>query len=120
MQEGEAASRMEIVTPSLTAVSHVALATGAPPARTGIVGNTFHPAGTALLERRRGFDVEPETETLWEAAARQGKRVVSLGFPGASQRSPRSRTAISLHLQRGLSEGRLLEGVGRRNALRGR
>ena len=96
-REGEAASRMEIVTPSLTAVSHVALATGAPPSRTGIVGNTFHLAGTSLLERRRGFDVDPETESLWEAAARQGKRVVSLGFPGASQHSPRSRTAMSLH-----------------------
>ena len=45
VKEGESASRMEIVTPSLTAVSHAALATGAPPARTGIVGNTFHPPG---------------------------------------------------------------------------
>jgi predicted AlkP superfamily phosphohydrolase/phosphomutase len=96
-REGEAAARMEIVTPSLTAVSHIALATGAPPGVTGIVGNTFHLAGTALRERRRGFDVDPETETLWEAAARQGKRVASLSFPGASQRSARSRTAISLN-----------------------
>ncbi|MEO8585178.1 MAG: alkaline phosphatase family protein [Acidobacteriota bacterium] len=96
-REGEAASRLEIVTPSLTAVSHIALATGAPPSRTGIVGNTFHLAGTSLRERRRGFDVDPETETLWEAAARQGKRVISMGFPGASQHSARSRTALSLH-----------------------
>jgi len=104
-KEGEVASRLAVVTPSLTAVSHVALATGAPPGVTGIVGNTFHPAGTALHERRRGFDVEAETETLWEAAARQGKRVASLGFPGASQRTARTRTALGLAFNEAFPKG---------------
>ncbi len=96
-REGESASRLRIVTPSLTAVSHIALVTGATPGATGIVGNTFHLAGTALRERSRGFDVEPQADTLWEAAARQGRRVASLSFPGASQRTARSTTALSLH-----------------------
>jgi predicted AlkP superfamily pyrophosphatase or phosphodiesterase len=109
-REGEAASRLAIVTPSLTAVSHVALATGALPGATGIVGNTLHPAGTALKERRRGFDLDPDTETLWEAAARQGRRVASLGFPGASQKTPRTRTALALSYNEALPKGRLWKG----------
>lgn len=104
-KEGEVASRLAVVTPSLTAVSHVALATGAPPGMTGIVGNTFHPAGTAFRERRRGFDVEPETETIWEAAARQGKRVASLSFPGASQRTARTHTALALNFNEAFPKG---------------
>ena len=109
-REGESASRLAVVTPSLTAVSHVALATGQQPGATGIVGNTFHPAGAPLTERRRGFDVDPEKESLCEAAARQGKRVASLGFPGTSQKTPRSRTALALNFNEAFPKGRLWKG----------
>ena len=93
---GVSAERLEVVTPSLTSVSHAAISAGAPPASTGIVANWFHPAGTALNARASGFDVESGVETIWEAAARQGKRVASLAWPGASQASARTRTGVGL------------------------
>ena len=93
---GISAGRMEIVTPSLTSVSHAALSAGAPPSSTGIVANTFHAAGAPLTERVSGFDTESGVETIWEAAARQGKRVASLAWPGASQASRRTTTPVAL------------------------
>jgi predicted AlkP superfamily phosphohydrolase/phosphomutase len=93
---GLCADRMEVVTPSLTSVSHAALSAGALPSSTGIVANTFHPAAAALKDRVSGFDTESGVETIWEAAARQGKRVASLAWPGASQASGRTRTPVAL------------------------
>ena len=93
---GTSAERMEVVTPSLTSVSHAALSAGAPPSSTGIVANMFHPATAALRDRVSGFDTESGVETIWEAAARQGKRVASLAWPGASQASARTRTPVGL------------------------
>jgi hypothetical protein len=87
---------MEVVTPSLTSVSHAALSAGAPPSSTGIVANMFHPAAAALKDRVSGFETESGVETIWEAAARQGKRVASLAWPGASQASIRTRTSVAL------------------------
>lgn len=93
---GLSAERMEVVTPSLTSVSHAALSAGAPPSSTGIVANMLHPATAALRDRVSGFDTESGVETIWEAAARQGKRVASLAWPGASQASVRTRTSVAL------------------------
>ncbi|HEX7580022.1 MAG TPA: alkaline phosphatase family protein, partial [Thermoanaerobaculia bacterium] len=93
---GLSAERMEVVTPSLTSVSHASLSAGAPPSSTGIVANMLHPATAALRDRVSGFDTESGVETIWEAAARQGKRVASLAWPGASQASVRTRTSVAL------------------------
>ena len=91
---GFSADRLVVVTPSLTAVSHASLSTGAPPESTGIVSNYYLPAGRAIGERVSGFDATPEVETLWEAAARQGKRVASLSWPGVASGDPRRRVAL--------------------------
>ena len=93
---GLSAERLEEVTPTLTSVSHASLSAGALPSATGILANTFHPATAPLLARKSGFDTESEVETIWEAAARQGKRVASLAWPGASQAGPRTRTAVAI------------------------
>lgn len=93
---GFSADRLLVVTPSLTAVSHASISTGALPSATGIVSNVYVPAGEPVGSRASGFDEEPHVEALWEAAARQGKRVASLCWPGATQRGPRSRTAVSM------------------------
>lgn len=78
------------VNPSLTSVNHISLATGYPAGQTGIVANIFHPHDSEdLLETVSGFDAPIETETLWEAAKRQGKRVGSTTWPGADGTSPR-------------------------------
>lgn len=82
-EEGQVASGLIPVDPTLTSPNHASLATGAPPARTGIVSNTFHRPGDPLGKTVSGFDVPLETEALWEAARRQGKRTVSLTWPHA-------------------------------------
>jgi len=68
--------------PTLTAVSHASIATGAFPAVTGIVSNRFHLPGTPITLGVSGFDVPWGAEPLWQAFRRQGKRVGVLTFPG--------------------------------------
>lgn len=70
------------VNPTLTAVNHASIATGAVPARTGIVSNVFHLPGTPLTETVSGFDHPWQAEPLWHAFRRQGKRAGVLLFPG--------------------------------------
>jgi predicted AlkP superfamily pyrophosphatase or phosphodiesterase len=90
-REGEAASALVPVDPTLTAPNHVSLATGAAPDHTGIVGNRFHPAGAPPFAEVRGFGFPIAAETLWEAARRQKKRSVVLAWPGADGTGPRRR-----------------------------
>jgi predicted AlkP superfamily pyrophosphatase or phosphodiesterase len=90
-QEGQVADRLVPVNPSLTAVNHISLATGYAPSRTGIVGNNFHPSGAPFLDTVSGFAAPIATETLWEAARRQGKRVGVTTWPGADDTGPRRR-----------------------------
>lgn len=91
-REGEVAEALVPVDPTLTSVSHISLATGFPPAATGIVSNQFHPGGAPWQERASGFDAPIGTETLWEAARRQGRRAGVFGWPGADAKGER-RTA---------------------------
>lgn len=93
-REGLSAERLQTVTPSLTAVVHVSLSTGALPAATGVVSSSYWPAGSSLKSRENGFEAEPAVETIWEALARQGKRVASLGWPGVAGRTPRTTTPV--------------------------
>jgi predicted AlkP superfamily phosphohydrolase/phosphomutase len=80
------------VNPTLTAVSHTSIASGAFPTVTGIVSNTFHRPGTPILQAVSGFDAPSGAEPLWEAFHRQGKRVGVLAFPGCDGTTA-SRTA---------------------------
>ncbi|HBL32124.1 MAG TPA: hypothetical protein DD490_35325 [Acidobacteria bacterium] len=82
-KDGQVADHLVPVAPSLTAVNHISLATGFAPDGTGIVGNNFHPAGTPFLDVVSGFSAPIASETLWEAARRQGKRTAVLTWPGA-------------------------------------
>ena len=91
-RDGEVAEALIPVDPTLTSVNHISLATGFPPAATGIVSNQFHPSGAPSSERASGFDAPIGTETLWEAARRQGRRAGSLGWPGTDAKGER-RTA---------------------------
>ncbi len=70
------------VNPTLSAVNHAAIATGAQPRRTGIVSNVFHPPGSPLTHTVSGFDHPWQAEPLWHAFRRQGKRAGVLLFPG--------------------------------------
>ena len=88
-EDGQVADKLVPVSPSLTSVNHISLATGFAPEGTGIVGNRFHPAGAPFLDTVSGFDAPIGTETLWEAARRQGKRVGIVTWPGADGKTER-------------------------------
>jgi len=84
------------VDPTLTAVSHAAVACGTTPSQTGIVSNRFHLPGTPITEGVSGFDQTIEAETLWESFRRQGKRVGSLTYPGCDGTSERRRADFGM------------------------
>jgi predicted AlkP superfamily pyrophosphatase or phosphodiesterase len=90
-REGQVADRLVPVDPTLTSTNHISLATGYTAERTGIVSNLFHPAGSPFLELVSGFAAEIGTETLWEAARRQGRRVAVATWPGVDGAGPRRR-----------------------------
>lgn len=89
---GTRVKRIVPVTPTLTAVAHIAIATGARPEKTGIVSNTFHKRGDPIDKSTRGFNEEIDADTVWESALRQGKKVGAITFPGLDGNGPR-RTA---------------------------
>lgn len=88
-REGQVAEGLVPVNPTLTAVNHISLATGFDAAATGIVSNTFRLPGTPWLATTSGFAAPIGTETLWEAARRQGRRVGVTTWPGADGRGER-------------------------------
>ncbi len=74
-------ARAEFMTPpesSLTAPASHTMVTGTWPDRHSITGNTVHLRGEPITRSTRGFDVRIQAETLWEAARRQGKRVITV------------------------------------------
>ena len=83
-QEGFSVRRLRMADPTLTAVNHAVLATGKMPSETGVVSNSFRPAGAALGERVNGFNHVPEVPTLWSAARAGGLRVGSLLWPAGA------------------------------------
>ncbi|HYH44307.1 MAG TPA: alkaline phosphatase family protein, partial [Thermoanaerobaculia bacterium] len=90
-REGQVAAALVPVNPTLTAVNHISLATGFDAAATGIVSNTFRLPGSDWLTTTSGFAAPIGTETLWEAAQRQGRRVGTTTWPGADGRGERRR-----------------------------
>ena len=91
------------VSPTATSVTHVAILTGQPPRATGIVANTFLIGPTTV----QGFDVDIESETLVEAARKQGKRVASIFFPTVDGRTERRSADWGLRFVPAKKPGRL-------------
>lgn len=83
-----AVARLIPVDPTLTAVAHISMATGAPPSRTGIVSNVLHLPGSAPGAWKSGFDAEIESEPIWVAARNAGKRVGVISYPGLDGTTP--------------------------------
>lgn len=78
-REGARAQGLVGAMPSLTAVSHATLWTGAWSRQHGVAGNSvvrLPKASHTLLDVENGFDSGPlVAEPIWDAAARAGKRV---------------------------------------------
>ncbi len=92
-RDGAVAEAMTTVLPTLTAVAHTSLWTGALPSAHGITGNRvlFLPrADHTMLEWRSGFENHAlRAEPIWITAARAGRRVLvpqaTGGFPFTNQ-----------------------------------
>ena len=98
-RQGVLAERNITANPSLTAVSHIVIATGSNPARNDIPGNTFHLHASPFTVNASGFGApiggyslhpsgaheshSPNAEPLWIRLRAAGKRVVAATWPGA-------------------------------------
>ncbi|MFC0417065.1 alkaline phosphatase family protein [Cytobacillus solani] len=84
LDNGVSAKKPSTITPSLTAPSHAAIATGAAPNQTGIVSNHWHEPNKTLGNDDSGFQEEIQVPPLWVEARKQGKTTATIAFPGAN------------------------------------
>jgi hypothetical protein len=96
-KKGLSAKQVVTTSPSLTAVAHVAIATGSSAAENDITGNTFHLHASPFSSNVSGFGApiggydlagpgvaeEPTATPLWVPILAAGKTVVAATFPGA-------------------------------------
>lgn len=110
IREGTKADGMISVLPTVTAANHISIATGAYPERTNIPANTFHDTETPLTATTSGFSAPIDAETLWEAAKRQGKKVITIAFAGADGRGDerRGKQTLGFGVRRGFSAVKLM------------
>jgi predicted AlkP superfamily pyrophosphatase or phosphodiesterase len=73
---------------SVTVPAHVAMYTGALPAKTGIPAAGYVSAGRPVTEGTNALRAPIGAETLWQAAMRQGKTVGCVRVMGADGASP--------------------------------
>lgn len=104
-----AVARVIPVNPTLTAPAHVSVLTGATPQVHGVVSNWFHLPGTPPEKVTRGMDIDPDVETLVEAARRQGKRVGVVPFPTMDATTPRRTADFGLVWTMSLTRGRVVQ-----------
>lgn len=97
LSRGVFANQNVTTTPSLTAVGHIAIATGSTAAHNDISANTFHPVAGAIGTSLSGFAApiggyqitplapsnHPTAEPLWVRLRQLGKKVVAATWPGA-------------------------------------
>ncbi|SFA72903.1 MULTISPECIES: nucleotide pyrophosphatase/phosphodiesterase family protein [unclassified Bacillus (in: firmicutes)] len=87
MKQGTSATRSRTITPSLTAPSHAAIATGARPRETGFVSNQWHEEGTKLTNKNNAFKQELDVSPIWKEARKSGKTTATIIFPGANPKT---------------------------------
>jgi predicted AlkP superfamily pyrophosphatase or phosphodiesterase len=97
LSKGVVARQNITATPSLTAVSHIAIATGSTAANNDIPANTFHAVAQPIAGTLSGFAAAiggyqvhpldhshaPTAEPLWVRLRQQGRKVVAATWPGA-------------------------------------
>ncbi len=96
--QGLIAKRNITISPSLTAPSHTAIATGSNAAKNDINANGFHLVTSKFNQNINGFaapiggysigstatiNQKPTAEPLWKGLRKRGKKVVTATFPGA-------------------------------------
>jgi predicted AlkP superfamily pyrophosphatase or phosphodiesterase len=97
LSKGVVALRNVTASPSLTAVSHIAIATGSNPVHNDIPSNTYHNVAATIGTSASGFagaiggyklsplgpSPSPTAEPLWVKLRQHGKSVVTATWPGA-------------------------------------
>ena len=95
-RRGVVARQNITATPSLTAVSHIAIATGSTAAHNDIPANFYHPVAAPIISGISGFggpiggytinplgiDTTPTAEPMWVRLRDAGKAVVTATWPG--------------------------------------
>lgn len=82
-KKGTIAKYSTTISPSLTAPSHAAIATGASPLKTSVVSNVWQQSGASLTNKKDAFLTRPEVDPIWLEAKQQGKTTATIAFPGA-------------------------------------
>src|SRR5262249_20023026 len=96
LSRGVVARQNVTATPSLTAVSHIAIATGSTAVHNDIPSNTFHNVAAAINVSASGFAAaiggyrinplgpssNPSADPLWVQLRERGKKVVTATWPG--------------------------------------
>lgn len=96
-RKGVVAEQNITATPSLTAVSHIAIATGSTSVHNDIPANSFHPVAAPIGTGISGFaapiggyrinplepSITPAAEPLWVQLRKAGKKVVTATWPGS-------------------------------------
>jgi Type I phosphodiesterase / nucleotide pyrophosphatase len=104
-----AAARIIPINPTLTGPAHATMLTGAEAQVHGIVANRFHAPGTPPERTARGMEMDPDVETIIQAARRQGKRVGAVPFPGVYASSPRYATDFGMNWPQALAPARMMK-----------
>jgi predicted AlkP superfamily pyrophosphatase or phosphodiesterase len=95
-RQGFFAEQNIVIAPSLTAASHIAIATGSTAARNDVVSNTFHLVASPFTSNVSGFSApiggysidgpaespNPTAFPIWHSLRAAGKTVVTATFPG--------------------------------------
>lgn len=84
MENGVAAKGSKTVTPSLTAPSHAAIASGAAPSETGMVSNKWQDPNKELANGESAFHQPLDKSPLWAEAKKNGKTTATVLFPGSN------------------------------------
>ncbi|GLB61082.1 alkaline phosphatase family protein [Cytobacillus sp. NCCP-133] len=84
MEKGVTAKDSTTVTPSLTAPSHAAIATGATPSETGMVSNKWQDPHKELANGESAFHQPLDRSPLWSEAKKNGKTTATVLFPGSN------------------------------------
>ncbi len=84
MKNGTTAKYAKTITPSLTAPSHAAIATGATPDDTGFVSNKWKDADKEQQNIDAAFSSKLGVPAVWQKARKHGKTTATVAFAGAN------------------------------------
>jgi hypothetical protein len=102
------AQSLEPVANAVTAVNNATLESGVYPSAHGIVGNSFAAKGGPQLINASGFTAPFLAETIWEQAARNGKKVIRLGVLQSNGFAPNDFSVPTLPQTAPLTESQVL------------